>query len=560
MVNENKNNVTDSIHRVLARKYRPLNFTKLVGQNNLIKTLSGSIERGRLAHAYILTGLRGVGKTSTARIIAKLFNCTNPEKSSEIAINPCGVCDSCLGIAEGKNIDVLEIDAASNTGVDNIRELIDGVGYKPLTSKFRVYIIDEVHMLSKGAFNALLKTLEEPPEHVKFIFATTEIRKVPITILSRCQRFDLQIVPSKILIDHLKWVCEEEKINFTLEALQIIVRVSGGSVRDALSLLDQSASISGDDIKSETISFMLGLPSRVSSIEILENIFDSNIENALKIYDNVINHGTNGEILIGDMLDIIHLSTRINIIGEKNLDTFMNSIPDGEKAGILKISKISLPGLTRAWQILLKGIEEIRAAPNPDEAGSMILIRLAYSCNLPDPASLVKKIQASLEENKTTFNDSLEEKDDGKKNTSEIINDLQEINSIDSVDNKTTLVEVNTFEDLVEIFKIKGELLLHAQLLSCVHLISFEKGKLEISISGNTNNNIAKDISKFLKNWTGEDWVISIVDDQGTETLDHKNERKAQEEIENTKNTPEMQKVLKAFPNAELKSVNDKNK
>jgi len=557
MVNENKNNVTDSIHRVLARKYRPLNFTKLVGQNNLIKTLSGSIERGRLAHAYILTGVRGVGKTSTARIIAKLFNCTNPEKSSEIAINPCGVCDSCLGIAEGKNIDVLEIDAASNTGVDNIRELIDGVGYKPLTSKFRVYIIDEVHMLSKGAFNALLKTLEEPPEHVKFIFATTEIRKVPITILSRCQRFDLQIVPSKILIDHLKWVCEEEKINFTLEALQIIVRVSGGSVRDALSLLDQSASISGDDIKSETISFMLGLPSRVSSIEILENIFDSNIENALKIYDNVINHGTNGEILIGDMLDIIHLSTRINIIGENNLDTFMNSIPDGEKAGILKISKISLPGLTRAWQILLKGIEEIRAAPNPDEAGSMMLIRLAYSCNLPDPASLVKKIQASLEENKTTFNDSLEEKDDGKKNTSEIINDLQEINSID---NKTTLAEVNTFEDLVEIFKIKGELLLHAQLLSCVHLISFEKGKLEISISGNTNNNIAKDISKFLKNWTGEDWVISIVDDQGTETLDHKNERKAQEEIENTKNTPEMQKVLKAFPNAELKSVNDKNK
>ena len=557
MVNEDKNNVTDSIHRVLARKYRPLNFTKLVGQNNLIKTLSGSIERGRVAHAYILTGVRGVGKTSTARIIAKLFNCTNPEKSSEIAINPCGLCDSCLGIAEGKNIDVLEIDAASNTGVDNIRELIDGVGYKPLTSKFRVYIIDEVHMLSKGAFNALLKTLEEPPEHVKFIFATTEIRKVPITILSRCQRFDLQIVPSKILIEHLKWVCEEEKINFTLEALQIIVRVSGGSVRDALSLLDQSASISGDNIKSETISFMLGLPSRVSSIEILENIFDSNIENALKIYDNVINHGTNGEILIGDMLDIIHLSTRINIVGENNLDAFMNSIPDGEKAGILKISKISLPGLTRAWQILLKGIEEIRAAPNPDEAGSMILIRLAYSCNLPDPASLVKKIQASLEDNKNKVNDTLEENDDDKKDTSGIINNLQEINSIDK---KTTLAEVHTFEDLVEIFKIKGELLLHAQLLSCVHLISFEKGKLEVSISGNTSNNIAKDTSDFLKKWTGEDWVISIVDDQGTETLDHKNERKAQEEIENTKNTPEMQKVLKAFPNAELKSVNDKNK
>ena len=541
-------------YKVLARKYRPQKFEDLIGQELLVKILSNAINNDRLAHAYILTGVRGVGKTTTARLIAMSINCKNRDKKN---CEPCGNCDSCKSTTSDSNLDVIEIDAASNTGVDDIREIIDNVKYKPVIGDYKIFIIDEVHMLSKSAFNALLKTLEEPPEHVKFIFATTEIRKVPITILSRCQRFDLQIVPSKILIDHLKWVCEEEKINFTLEALQIIVRVSGGSVRDALSLLDQSASISGDDIKSETISFMLGLPSRVSSIEILENIFDSNIENALKIYDNVINHGTNGEILIGDMLDIIHLSTRINIIGEKNLDTFMNSIPDGEKAGILKISKISLPGLTRAWQILLKGIEEIRAAPNSDEAGSMILIRLAYSCNLPDPASLVKKIQASLEENKTTFNDSLEEKDDGKKNTSEIINDLQEINSID---NKTTLAEVNTFEDLVEIFKFKGELLLHAQLLSCVHLISFEKRKLEISISGNTNNNIAKDISKFLKNWTGEDWVISIVDDQGTETLDHKNERKAQEEIENTKNTPEMQKVLKAFPNAELKSVNDKNK
>ena len=543
-----------NIHKPFHQKYRPNNLDELVGQKFISITLKQALLTKKIAPAYLFNGPRGTGKTSSARVFAKSLNC---QAFEEPTINPCGKCDLCRHITDGNALDIIEIDAASNTGVDDIREIIDNVKYKPVIGDYKIFIIDEVHMLSKSAFNALLKTLEEPPEHVKFIFATTEIRKVPITILSRCQRFDLQIVPSKILIDHLKWVCEEEKIHFTLEALQIIVRVSGGSVRDALSLLDQSASISGDDIKSETISFMLGLPSRVSSIEILENIFDSNIENALKIYDNVINHGTNGEILIGDMLDIIHLSTRINIIGEKNLDTFMNSIPDGEKAGILKISKISLPGLTRAWQILLKGIEEIRAAPNPDEAGAMILIRLAYSCNLPDPASLVKKIQASLEENKTTFNDSLEEKDDDKKNTSEIINDLQEINSID---NKTTLAEVNTFEDLVEIFKIKGELLLHAQLLSCVHLISFEKGKLEISISGNTNNNIAKDISKFLKNWTGEDWVISIVDDQGTETLDHKNERKAQEEIENTKNTPEMQKVLKAFPNAELKSVNDKNK
>ena len=397
MADENNNIFTDSKQRVLARKYRPLNFNKLIGQHSLVKTLSGSIERNRLAHAYILTGIRGVGKTTTARIIAKLFNCTNPKKLPEISMNPCGECASCLGIASGKNIDVLEIDAASNTGVDNIRELIDGIGYKPLTSKYRIYIIDEVHMLSKGAFNALLKTLEEPPDHVKFIFATTEIRKVPITILSRCQRFDLQRVLSDKLIEHLKWVCDQENIKSSLEALQIIARVSGGSVRDALSLLDQSASISSDDIKSETISFMLGLPSRVSSIEILEKTLKGNISEALNLYDTIINSGSNSETMISDMLDILHLSTRMHVLGPENENISLLSIPEGERTGIKRLAENPLSHLTRAWQILLKGLEEIRSAPNLDEAGSMILIRLGYSSNLPDPATLVKKIKASMD-------------------------------------------------------------------------------------------------------------------------------------------------------------------
>ena len=397
MADEDNNIFTDSKQRVLARKYRPLNFNKLIGQHSLVKTLSGSIERNRLAHAYILTGIRGVGKTTTARIIAKLFNCTNPKKLPEISMNPCGECDSCLGIASGKNIDVLEIDAASNTGVDNIRELIDGIGYKPLTSKYRIYIIDEVHMLSKGAFNALLKTLEEPPDHVKFIFATTEIRKVPITILSRCQRFDLQRVLSDKLIEHLKWVCDQENIKSSLEALQIIARVSGGSVRDALSLLDQSASISSDDIKSETISFMLGLPSRVSSIEILEKTLKGDISEALKLFDTIINSGSNSETMISDMLDILHLSTRMHVLGPENENVSLLSIPEGERNGIKKLAENPLSHLTRAWQILLKGLEEIRSAPNLDEAGSMILIRLGYSSNLPDPATLVKKIKASMD-------------------------------------------------------------------------------------------------------------------------------------------------------------------
>ena len=546
MADEDNNIFTDSKQRVLARKYRPLNFNKLIGQHSLVKTLSGSIERNRLAHAYILTGIRGVGKTTTARIIAKLFNCTNPKKLPEISINPCGECDSCLGIASGKNIDVLEIDAASNTGVDNIRELIDGIGYKPLTSKYRIYIIDEVHMLSKGAFNALLKTLEEPPDHVKFIFATTEIRKVPITILSRCQRFDLQRVLSDKLIEHLKWVCDQENIKSSLEALQIIARVSGGSVRDALSLLDQSASISSDDIKSETISFMLGLPSRVSSIEILEKTLKGDISEALKLFDTIINSGSNSETMISDMLDILHLSTRMHVLGPENENVSLLSIPEGERTGIKRLAENPLSHLTRAWQILLKGLEEIRSAPNLDEAGSMILIRLGYSSNLPDPATLVKKIKASMDQPQNN------------KPKTELTNSSnKDIEEIDNTNDRQQKLNLENFEQLVELFRNKGELLIHAQLLSCVHLVSFEKGKLEIRISGNTDKSIAKDMSSHLKHWTGISWIVNLVEEKGSETLHEKKERILQEELESTKKTPEMEKVLKAFPNADLKSVKD---
>ena len=260
----NKNNLNDE-YTVLARKYRPKDFNFLIGQETLVKTLSGAFKRDRLAHAYILTGERGVGKTSTARILAKGFNCLNINRVDE-NINPCNDCKSCADINLGNYIDVIEMDAASHTGVDNIRELIDGVGYKPLSSKYRIYIIDEVHMLSKGAFNALLKTLEEPPEHVKFIFATTEIRKVPITVLSRCQRFDLKRVSLKELMGHLVWICNQENIVFDDEALKAIARVSGGSVRDSLSILDQALALSDSKLNLEDVNKMLGLTDRLTSI------------------------------------------------------------------------------------------------------------------------------------------------------------------------------------------------------------------------------------------------------------------------------------------------------
>ena len=544
------NTFANSKNRVLARKYRPLNFKRLIGQQTLIRTLSGSIERNRLAHAYMLTGVRGVGKTTTARIIAKVFNCLNPEKIPEISINPCGKCECCLGIASGDHIDVLEMDAASHTGVDNIRDLIDGVGYKPVTSKYRIYIIDEVHMLSKGAFNALLKTLEEPPDHVKFIFATTEIRKVPITVLSRCQRFDLQRVLSEQLIEYLNWICDQEGIKCSNEALQIIVRVSGGSVRDALSLLDQSASISGDDIKSENISYMLGLPNRLSSIDILNNVLSGEIAEALGMYDNIINHGSNSETMVCDMLDILHLSTRLLVGGEKNENVLLFAVPESEKNGIKKISKFSLPDLTRAWQILLKGLEEIRSAPNADEAGSMILIRLSYASSLPDPASLVKKINLSFksQENKVESNVGNQVSEKNQQSDFMIENDIEKQEK-----------EPEDYEEMVKLFKIKGELLIHAKLISCVHLVSFEKGKIDIRIIGNSDKSLAKEISGNLTKWTGIDWVVNSVQEEGEETLDQKMEREDKERITMTKSTPEMEKVLKAFPNADLKSVKDSN-
>ena len=547
---ETDNTVANSKNRVLARKYRPLNFKRLIGQQTLIRTLSGSIERNRLAHAYMLTGVRGVGKTTTARIIAKVFNCLNPEKIPEISINPCGKCECCLGIASGNHIDVLEMDAASHTGVDNIRDLIDGVGYKPVTSKYRIYIIDEVHMLSKGAFNALLKTLEEPPDHVKFIFATTEIRKVPITVLSRCQRFDLQRALPDQLIEYLNWICDQEDIKCSDEALQIIVRVSGGSVRDALSLLDQSASISGDDIKSENISYMLGLPNRLSSIDILNNVLSGEIAAALGMYDNIINHGSNSETMVCDMLDILHLSTRLLVGGEKNENVLLFAVPESEKNGIKKISKFSLPDLTRAWQILLKGLEEIRSAPNADEAGSMILIRLSYASSLPDPASLVKKINSSFQSHENKVEPKNENQISEKNKQSDFINK----NDIEKQEK-----EPADYEEMVKLFKIKGELLIHAQLTSCVHLVSFEKGKIDIRINGNVDKGFAKEISGNLTKWTGIDWIVNSVQEEGEETLDQKMEREDKERITMTKSTPEMEKVLKAFPNADLKSVKDSN-
>ncbi|MCE2517892.1 MAG: DNA polymerase III subunit gamma/tau [Alphaproteobacteria bacterium] len=381
---------SDQAYRVLARKYRPSNFDELIGQESLVQTLTNALAMGRLAHAFVLTGLRGIGKTTTARIIARGLNCTGADGNGGPTLTPCGVCSSCTGIAEGRHVDVIEMDAASNTGVDDVREIIDGVGYRPLSARFKIYIIDEVHMLSKNAFNALLKTLEEPPEAVKFIFATTEIRKVPVTVLSRCQRFDLRRVPNAMMADHLKSICGKEAITVDDPALERLARAAEGSVRDALSLLDQAAALSADNITDDAVAGMLGQAGRGQALEMTTQALSGDAAGAMMSLGQAIGRGAEPLMVINDMLDLVHLASRLAAGGH------LDDAPETEREALTTLAQSAgIARLGRAWQILLKGHGEITTAPDPHAAADMLLIRLAHAATMPTPADLVRKLEKS---------------------------------------------------------------------------------------------------------------------------------------------------------------------
>ncbi len=387
-------NTENRNYKVLANKYRPQTLNELIGQDTLVQTLTNAIKTNRLANAYIFTGIRGVGKTSTARIFAKSLNCIG-ENSDKISpqITPCGVCEHCKAISEDRDIDVIEMDAASRTGVDDIREIIDGVQYKPSSARYKVYIIDEVHMLSKNAFNALLKTLEEPPDYTKFIFATTEIRKVPATILSRCQRFDLPRVDIDTLSKHFKKVCELEKINIDETGLQIISKIADGSVRDGMSLLDQIISNCAGDITSEKISKILGITSKSIIFDLYDNLTNGKIDTVLKIVNDQYKIGNDLVSVLTDLLEITHLITRTKIAN----DSFTN-IPmvKTEQDKIKELSsKLSIISLSRIWQMLLKGFDELKKTPNILSTIEMLMIRISYIGNNPTPNEILKQIETS---------------------------------------------------------------------------------------------------------------------------------------------------------------------
>ena len=379
-------------YRVLARKYRPTDFTGLIGQEALVRTLSNAFATGRIAHAFMLTGVRGVGKTTTARIIARALNCIGPDgKRKEPTIHPCGVCEPCVSISESRNVDVQEMDAASRTGIDDIREIIEGVRYAPVAARYKVYIIDEVHMLSKQAFNGLLKTLEEPPPHVKFVFATTEIRKVPVTVLSRCQRFDLRRIDSAELAAYLATLAEKEKVKIEEGALALIARAAEGSARDSLSLLDQAiAHGEGEMITAETVRQMLGLADRGRVLDMFEKLMGGKIAEALADLQGLYDAGADPLAVMQDLLETTHFLTRVKVAPAAQ-GFFDGGSGEAKRAAELA-AKLSVPSLTRAWQILLKGLFEVRDATRPISACEMALIRLAYAAELPPTDKLVKDL------------------------------------------------------------------------------------------------------------------------------------------------------------------------
>ena len=380
---------SDAPYRVLARKYRPTTFSELIGQQAMVRTLTNAIQAGRMAHAFILTGVRGTGKTTTARLIARALNCVGADGTGGPTIDPCGVCEHCRAIAEDRHMDVIEMDAASRTGVDDIRDLIDGVRYRPTSARFKVYIVDEVHMLSRNAFNALLKTLEEPPEHVKFIFATTEIRKVPVTVLSRCQRFDLRRVDTETLAAHFDRLAQSENATVSDAARQLIARAADGSVRDGMSLLDQAIAHCDGTVGEDDIRAMLGLVDRTRTFDLLDAVFRGDARAALHILADQYAGGADPAVVIEDLLELVHWLTRIKLAPEAADDP---TVPEAERVrGREMGDKLSMPVLARAWQMLLKGLGEVRNAPSPTQAAEMVLVRLAYASDLPTPLDALKK-------------------------------------------------------------------------------------------------------------------------------------------------------------------------
>lgn len=553
-------------YRVLARKYRPTTFSGLIGQDVLVRTLTNAFQSGRLAHAFILTGVRGVGKTTTARIVARALNCIGVDGKGEPTTEPCGVCVHCTSIANDRHVDILEMDAASRTGVDDIRELIEGVRYRPTSARYKVYIIDEVHMLSKNAFNALLKTLEEPPEHVKFIFATTEIRKVPITVLSRCQRFDLNRVEIDELSKHYNGIVGKEGASISDTALHLIARASDGSVRDGLSLLDQAISQAESEITEPQVREMLGLADRSQTFELLEAVLSGAIADALVHFDRQYRDGADPVALFEDLLEITHFLTRIKVVPTV---ADVPGVPEIERTqGKAMASKLSMASLARTWQILLKGLSEVRMAPSPKQAAEMVLVRLAYTAELPTPEEAIRKLSdgqspvpagapaasASSPALNPPEAQAMAANSGGSAQAQSARQPALEPETA-SEPQAAARPKLTSFEEVLALADELREGVLRTHLISDVRLVHFEPGRIEFSPGPHAPRDLAQSLSAFLKKHSDLRWMVSVSAEQGGDTISEQRETELEDLRAEVSAEPLIKAMLEMFPGAILDEV-----
>ena len=540
-------------YRVLARKYRPSDFTGLIGQEALVKTLSNAFASGRIAHAFMLTGVRGVGKTTTARIIARALNCVGPDGTrTQPSIHPCGVCDACVTIAESRNMDVLEIDAASNNGVDEVRQITDAARYAPASTRYKIYILDEVHMLSKAAFNAILKTLEEPPPHVKFIFATTEIRKVPVTVLSRCQRFDLRRIEPAELAVWLGEIATKENVKIEDGALALIARASEGSARDALSLLDQAIAHGEGAITAEMLRAMLGLADRGRVLDLFEKLAAGDIAAALTDLDGLYSSGADPLAVMQDLLEITHFLTRLKVA--PNAQGFFDGGSGEAKRAAALAARLSVPTLTRSWQLLLKGLFEVQNATRPILACEMALIRLAYAADLPPTEKLVRDV--------------LDGKSDAPRSAprpsaptgAPVASGSARLQPAPQIQSENAPV-LRGLEDVAAMALANHAPVLKVHIENDMHLVRLdmagEMGRLEFRPSARAPRTLAGDLQQKLQAWTGIRWSVSIAREGGAPTLAEQKKSAKAARFESVMQAPMVRAVLDRFAGSEIVAVRD---
>ena len=524
-------------YRVLARKYRSQTFAELIGQDAMVQTLANAIKRDRLAHAFLMTGVRGVGKTSTARLIAKALNCIGPDGKGGPTIDPCGVCEPCCAIAEGRHIDVIEMDAASNTGVDDVREIIEAVRYAAVSARYKIYIVDEVHMLSRNAFNALLKTLEEPPAHVKFLFATTEVDKLPVTVLSRCQRFDLKRIPAPLLASHFAMICDKEGVEAEAEALSMVAAAAEGSVRDGLSILDQAIShadlVGSDDgatrVSAEQVRSMLGLADKTMQRRLLDAVLTGKGDAVLEEVAQQYALGIEPIAMMRAQMDVVHRVTVAQIGG---VGPDVRSTEEREALEVWA-KTLSAGQLHRLWQLLIKGYEEVKTAPDPLVAAQMALLRVMHAADMPDPGGLVRK----LEELASRPAVMVQASGDGTAQAGATM--------------QAPVVPKLDWLDLVEQVEHVSPLVGSTMRLG-VRVVDVEPGLLRYQLVPGLPGDPAADIRRALNQVTGQAWVLEVADGEAQPSLEEAKAAKVAAEAEAMRQDPLVKAALEAFPGAQI--------